>query len=212
MDPNGYQSPSPSPTPPQQTNPYAFLYETPKKQSSLSGLAGGSKFKRLIVVLAGLLVLALLALGFKAILGSSSPVDMSSLYSVIGEQIELLGLANTATQDSQSQPNLNLTYTIIGSLTTDKNNLTSLLGQNNIKLNPNLLVLQPSADQQLAQAQQTASFDSAYIPVMKQQLELYQQDLANAYTKNKSVVIKKYLKADYANSVLLLKMLGSTAG
>lgn len=154
----------------------------------------------------------LLALGFKAILGSSSPVDMNSLYSVIGEQIELLGLANTATQDSQSQQNLNLTYTIIGSVTTDKSSLTSLLSQNNIKLNPNLLVLQPSADQQLAQAQQTASFDSAYIPVMKQQLELYQQDLANAYAKNKSAVIKKYLKADYADSVLLLKMLGSTAG
>lgn len=212
MDPNGYQTPSPAPTPPQQTNPYAFLYEAPKKQSPLPNFAGGSKIKRLVVVLVGLAVLVVLALGFKAILGTSSPVDSGSLYSVLGEQVELIGLANTATQDTQNQQYLNLTFTILGSVTNDKHALVTLLTQNGIKLDPKQLVLQPNADKQLAQAQQTASFDTTYIPVMKQQLELYQQDLANAYTKNKSTLLKKYLKTDYANSVLLLKMLGSTSG
>lgn len=168
--------------------------------------------KRIVVVVIGLVVLLLIVLGFKAILGSSSLVDTSSLYGVLGEQVELNGLANTAIQDTQNQQYLNLTYTVIATTTNDKNKLVSLLNGAGVKLNPKLLVLQPAADQQLASAKQTDSFDSAYIPVMKQQLELYQQEIATAYAKNKSPVIKSYLKSDYNDSVLLLKMLNSSAG
>ena len=213
MQPTGYQPPVfPQPTP--QSDPYAFLNQVPNKpRLRLSGsFGGGSRAKRLIVAIGGLLVLVVLLAIFKSALSSGNGVDLSSLYYVIGEQQELIGLTTTGSQSTQNQGYLNLSYTIMASATTDKDKLVSLLEHNGMSLSSKKLVLQPSADQTLAQSLQNSTFDSVYPTVLRQQLNLYLQELSDAYAKNKSSVIQAYLKTDYDNAKLLINMFNNPTG
>lgn len=208
MQPNGYQPPS-SPTQPP-ADPYAFLYESQKKPNPLSNLISGGSFKgKLVFGLAALLVIVILIAILKAALSSGPSVNMQSLYSVMSEQQEILNLASIGSSQSQNPVNQDFATTVTGVITTDQSKLIKLLGNNNIKVNPNLYVLQPSVDSRLTAAQQTSTFDPLFVSIMEQQFGYYKKDLSNAYAANAIPVIRSYLSADYKNINLLLAIINN---
>ena len=161
----------------------------------------------------GLVVLIILILVLKSVFGSNRSVNMPSIYSVLGQEQELINLSTTGSQQSSSsQSYLDFSQTTIASVTTDQNKLITLLSSNGIKVSLRNYVLQPAADAKLTQAIQDSNFDPVYSSVMYTELKLYQTDLSNAYSLNKSAILRSYLKSDYHNTVLLLQMLGSSYG
>ncbi|MGH7234106.1 MAG: hypothetical protein ACREF7_01535 [Candidatus Saccharimonadales bacterium] len=195
-------------------DPYAFLNETKKPRSLSFGSLKGLSFRGKIgSALVGLVILVILLFGLKSILGGTHGVNMASLYYVLGQEQELINLSTTGGQQaSVSQSYLNFSATTLASATTDQQKMIDLLKLNGIGASAKSFVLQPSADAQLKQAEQNSNFDPVYSTVMLAQLKLYQSDLSSAYSLNKSAVLKSYLKTDYNNTVLLLKMLGSSYG
>lgn len=195
-------------------DPYAFLNET----KHASGFNGFGSFRnmsfraKLIATVGGGIVLIILLLVLKSIFGTSHAVNMPSMYQVLGEQQELINLSTIGSQQtSQSSPTyLNFSATELASASTDQAKLVKLLAANGIKVSTNNYVLQPSADAALNQAIQVSNFDPVYASVMQTQLKLYQSDLSNAYNLSTSTLLKSYLRSDYSNSVLLMKMLASS--
>lgn len=192
------------PVTPQFNDQFAFLNESHPPKVNLSQFSGSLK-GRIIVVSVGALILLIVYLVFSSLLGSTSTVNMPSLTTVVGEQIELQNLANTGTQQSQSY--LNLAYTTLGTVVTNQQQLTSLLTKNGLSISQSQIVGQPNVTNQLNQAQQVSNFDNVYAQVMKQQFGLYLTDLSNAYKLNPSKVIRSYLSTDYQDTQLLIKML-----
>jgi hypothetical protein len=196
------------------SDPYSFLNETKKPRNLTFSFFSGLSFRgKLIALSVGLIVIIILLLILKSIFGSSQSVNMLSIDAVLGQEQELINLSTTARQQSTtSQSYLNFSETTIATVYSDENKLITLLASNRIKVSPGNYVLQPSADAKLSQAIQQSNFDPVYSSVMYSQLKLYQADLSNAYSLNKSTVLRSYLKNDYDNTELLLKMLGSSYG
>ena len=167
---------------------------------------------KLVFGLIVLLVLIILIAGLKSVLSGPSDVNLPSLYGVLSEQQELINLTTIGGQQSVSQRYLNFSFTTLGSVTTDQTNLTTLLTANHYTINTTNLVLQPSLDSALNQAAQQSNFDPTYGPMMQAQLNKYQQLLSQAYSLNKSNVVRSYLSADYTNTKMLIKMLSSSSG
>jgi arsenate reductase-like glutaredoxin family protein len=202
----GYNQPS--------VDPYAFLNETRKpKKFSFGSFNGLSTQGKLIALGVGLVVLIVLLLILKSVFGSSQSVNMPSLYAVLGQEQELINLSTTGSQQpSASQSYLNFSQTVVASVSSDQNNLLTLLSSNGIKVSSSNYLLQPTADAKLTQAIQDSNFDPVYSSVMNTELKLYQADLSNAYSLTKSKVLRSYFKTDYNHTVLLFKMLGSSYG
>lgn len=205
--------PESTPTPPP-TDPFAFLNEAHKPsplQSLGTNLTGRSK---IVFAVGAIVVIIILLVLVKSFLGGNKGVDINSIDTVLTQQQEVINLANTGVQQQQvmSQSYLNFTYTAIGSATTAQTKLLKLLSYNGVKVSSSLLTKVPTTNTQLQDAEQTSTFDSIYSQVMNQQLAQYKTALNSAYVLNKSAVIKSYLVTDYKNTLLLLKMLGSSYG
>ena len=194
-------------------DPFAFLNQQPKRRPVTNLVINGSKKQRLIVVAGGVIVLLIAVLIIKWLLGLGSGVNMTSLYNVLGQQEEIANLANIDISNSSvtSQSYLNFSYTALASVATDQSRLLGLLNASGIKTNGKNFLLQSSADNQLNVALQNSSFESVYEPVMHQQLDLYANDIANAYNITGSNLLKSYLKTDYQDTLLLIKMLGASS-
>lgn len=196
------------------SDPYAFLNENQRRSGGLiNSFKGKSLRRQVLTIVGGGLVLVILLLGLKSILASNNGLDMPSIYSVLGQQRELMNLSTTGGQQaSSSQTYLNFSTTTLASITNDHTKLLKLMRVNGIKISISSYVLQPSADTQLNQAIQVSNFDPIYATVMQTELKLYQSDLTNAFNLNTSAILKSYLKTDYQNATLLIKMLGASYG
>jgi len=192
------------PVTPQYNDQFNFLNESHSPKINFNQFSGNLK-GRIIVVSIGAFILLIAFLIFSSLLSNNSTVNLPSLTTVVGEQIELQNLANTGAQQSQNY--LNLAYTTLGSVDTNHQQLTSLLTKNGLSINPAQIVGQPNITNQLNQAQQISNFDNVYAQVMKQQFSLYLSDLSNAYKLNPSKIIRSYLSTDYQDTQLLIKML-----
>lgn len=206
--------PSLQPTPPPPSDPYAFLNESKHSNSlalNLGNLSGRGKILFAVVAIVVLLVIVVAA---KSLFSGNKSFNLPSLTLVLSEQQELSNLANSGIQQSQvmSQTYLNFSYTTLASVTTDQTKLNKLLTYNNVKISSNSYVLQPNVDAKLQQAQQTSTFDTVYATVMQQQLGYYKNDLSQAYNLNQSPIVRSYLKTDYNDTLVLIKMLGSSYG
>lgn len=204
-----------NPAPPPPSDPYAFLNQTKRPSPLASSLANLSTRGKIVLGVGALILLIILLVVVKSILGSGAKsFNLTSLEGVLAQQQQIITLATTGSQQQQvtSQSYMNFSYTAIASATTDQMKLIKLLSYNGVKVNPASYTFTTSANTKLTQAGQTSTFDSLYAAVMAQQLKAYQQALSNAYSLNKSTIVKNYLTADYKNTAVLIKMLGSSYG
>lgn len=191
-------------------DPYAFLNEVRKPkplQNLFSGFGGGSLKTKLVLGLVVILIVIVLIAVLKAAFSGNSQINTPSLYAVMSEQQELINLASIGSSQAQNPVNQDLAASLTGVLTTDQGKLINLLDYNHIKVNTAQFVLQPSVDNRLNQLQQSSSFDPLFTSVIEQQFGYYKSDLTNAYNLNINTVVRSYLKTDYANLNLLMKML-----
>lgn len=208
MQPNG------NPQQPLQSDPYAFLNETSVKKNRFPGLGGGgsSKSTHILLIVFLLLFIVLAIAGLKALLSGGNGLNLPSLQSVLVEQQEIISLASSGTSQATQQSTLNLSYTILATLTTDQNNLSSLLTKNGHTINLTSFTPQANLANQLTQTQQTSAYNPLLISILQSQLKIYQYDLSNAYNLNKSSVIRQFLSTDFKNSKLLQQAFNYSVG
>ena len=211
MQPSGY--PQPTPTSPS-SDPYSFLNTptTPKRSPFSFFRSGSPKSIRLLMIVVGLLFIILIIVGIKSLFNNGKALDLPSLTQVVIQQQELISISSTGSQQASSQTYLNFSYTALASVTTDQNNLVKLLTANGHKINLATIIPSPTIANQLSQNEQTSNFDNVYGTIISKQLNVYKNDLSNAYTLNKSPIIRSILSKDYKDTTLLQQMFSSSVG
>lgn len=198
-------------TPPQPNFDFIMNPQQPTKHSPLGG--GSSMATRILVVVGGLFVLAIIAAIFMRFLGSGGAFDKAAMLTVIQDQTEIARLATTGQENSVSQENKNFSVTAKLSLQSDQKILLTYLAEKGYKPNPKTFVLKQSAatDKTLADAKSSSTFDTAYRDIMEKALTTYRQDLSTAYD-GASDSTKEVLQKQYDSAGLLITQLtGKTA-
>lgn len=194
-------------TPPPSNNFY-FLNEQPKKTASLPSLSG-SNFTKKIILLVIVFIVIVVLIEIVSSLTANKSVNLPSLYNVISVDNNINLIAQNGTQNSTA-PNLtDLAYNALGTSTTNNNKLERLLTNNNIKLNPALIITDNSLSARLNKANSLDNYNTTFTNLMSQELSQYQAALSSAYKSNSSPIIRHYLSTDYTNAKLLIIMLQS---
>lgn len=198
-------------TPEQPANPYEFITSAggnPPKKPLLPG--GGSKAQRLLVVAGGAFVLVIIAvIAINTILGSGN--NTAGMISIAAQQNELVRVAGIGMQQAQATTTQNFAVTTDSSITSAQQQLLAYLQQHGTKVNPKQLTLTESAatNTQLNNAISTSSFDSAFTPIMQNDLKNYEVTLKQQYIQTKSTSERQLLSNDYDDALLLLDQLNS---
>jgi hypothetical protein len=201
----------PAPSTPQPSD-YSFITNpAPPPKPGLS-LPGNSSVVRLIIALAGLLVLIIIFAVIKSALSGSS--NQPALLSVAQDQQEIIHLTTNVTQNSQGQLNVstasqNFAATARLASTTAQQQLLAYMKTNHMKTSAKQLNLKQSAatDSQLSAAATSGTYDSTFKQIMQNELGVYKQDLSHAYDLTKGPKGRQLLNNDYNYAQLLLTQL-----
>lgn len=204
--------------PPQQQNTgqYDFFMspEKPSKPSLLGGGSGGgnssSLAMRVGLILGGAVVLIIIIVVLSSLL--SGPSNIPHLLTVAEDQNELVNLATTGTQDATEAVTQNFSQNCALSMQSAQGQLINFItshgggkpGSKTLALKQN-----PATDTALSNANASSTFDSTYINVMQNQLNVYKSDLNTAYKNSQNTAEKQLLANDYTDAQLLLQELNS---
>lgn len=211
-----YQQPPQQPPVPQQPAPqgqYDFIVNPVAPPKKIKLAPGNSLPMRILIVLGGLFILAIIAAVAVSVLGKSGGAgDKAAILSVAQDQTELIRLSTSGVENSTSQRNKNFSSTTKISITSSQKKLLAFASAKKIKIDPKALPAKQSSDidTQLATAKSASTYDVVYTGVMKQQLTKYQQDLGLAY-KSAGTAGKSLLQSEYKSADLLLTQLTQTA-
>ena len=212
--PNGYdysQPSQPAPVQPAQApQPYDFIVNPGEvtKKSIIPG--GSSKIVKVLIVLAGILVLFIVFSLVKGLLSGQS--NIPSLITVTQDQQTILLL----TKDSGTRPKLSVTNSNVAintqlSVSSSQSELIAYIAKNGKKLSSKDLGL--GIDAQTNAALNAATTDTGYNETFKQSLKekinKYMIDLKQAYAKTSGKKGRALLQNDFKQAELLLIQLNS---
>lgn len=197
----------------QQTTPpapdYGFITNPEAPQPRKQVLPGsGSPVIRILIVLAGLIVLVVLFNVGKSILGSGSPAPL--FLATAQDQQAMIHIVTAASQEpSISSPNKNFAITAELSLSSDRTKTLTYLKSNKTKIKDKDVSLKISLplDTQLKDAATASTYNSLFPQVMKAKLLNYDQALKQANAKTKGAKGHALLKSQHDSAQLLLKQL-----
>lgn len=161
--------------------------------------------KRILVVLVGLVVLAVLYAVVSSLLSSGKSENQALLKTVTQQQQEII---LTATDGSRSllDPSLKNTATTLQlSTTSSQKELLSYASNSGISINEKeLLLLHDAAiDKLLADAKTTSTYDTTWKQTTKTQLEEHAASVKKLFDQSKNAEFKKLLQTAYTNAVLV---------
>ena len=213
MDQNQFPSLGQAPAPSQpsgQFNPSQYDFITnpskPPKKSVLPG-RGSSKTQRIVIVVAGLVILFMLIFIFASLLSSSGRSNTEQLTVVLQTQTEVSRVAEIGENKSSTEDAKKLAATVNIVVESQKNQLNGLLAKQDIKVNAKQLSAGKDAktDETLTTAEKNGRFDDAFVQTMRTELEDYQKTLKTAYDGSPSKSVREALDADYQQVALLLE-------
>jgi hypothetical protein len=188
-------------------NNYDFILnpEKPSKPTLGNKLGQNAFAMRILAIVGGALVLmAIVAVVVNLFFNNQANVnDIVAVAQTEQEIIRLSDESGDATSQAIKEAAVNTGL----SLTSHQQSWLAFLGKNGRKVPAQELNLKKSAktDKTLTSAKQSGTFDTAYITVMRTQLEAYSTALKNAYAHATSQSERTLLQDHYADTQLLLK-------
>lgn len=171
-------------------NNYDFIMSSPQRPRN-----AGSTKQRIIVVVVGVLVLAVGAMIFNAVIGSNSKRGQAELLDLAAYQTELarvinIGVANARNTEIRGQAAVTK-LTVLSNLAETKDFLRRL--EMEIKPEEFAKFQTPSIDAQLEEARKANNFDDVYVPLINEKISAYQERLESTYNAQSIDTIKNAL-------------------
>jgi hypothetical protein len=178
--------------------------QAPKKRLNLP-FGGDSFFAKVAFIVGGaLLLMIVLAVIINLFFGGQTNVD--KLVSVTQSEQEIIRLSAEG-GNATSQPVKDAAVTTRLSVTTHQKQWLAFLARHGRELKNEQLNLKedPTTDNKLKLAQQTSTFDTTYITIMRSQLEAYADELRTAHSGMSNKADRDLLSTQYDEVQLLLK-------
>lgn len=212
--PNAYNPVVPSsPTAqPHNANPYEFIFSE-KHQPKQGLFSGASMTKRIMVIVGGLVVLAVLA----AILMSlfvPKDTSLEKLTSILQEQEEIVRVADLSSASAANVDVKNLAVNVSLSVGTNSTSLQTYLTTHKVKITKALLATKQDSktDTLLTNAKSTNTFDHTAAQTLQSLLVTYRSDLNTTYQDVKGTNARKELLNSYKNADLLITEANKVVG
>lgn len=214
------QSPSYGPSPKtnsplnQDSTPdFSFMNQQPKSKLNLP-ISTNSRVGRIVIVVAGFILLIILYVILKAVLADPA-FNKTDYLNVVERQQEMIHIL---TVDITSSNAVNLTLgeqnfveTASLTLASTQTNTLNFMANNGYKINPSSLsnIYSTSVDSAVQSSEATNSLPNEFQTIMQVQLDNYLTDLKAAYNNTRVTNGKILLNSEYSNGELLIKSLSS---
>lgn len=187
-------------------NPYAFLFEEPKKPKKQLVPSGNSTTQRIIFAVVGVVFLLLLGFVLFTILGRSGAESREELASVARKQTELIRVADIGASKGKDQRTREVALTASYSITSSNKALLDAYKKNGIKLTKNDLAgsKNSATDTKLTAAEKDNSFDTAFASELTAELKSYQSAVRTAYNNAKGKSTRTALNDAYSQATTLI--------
>lgn len=201
---------------PQDNNPYDFIMNPaappPKKRLPIPGSNSNPFLVKIGLIVGGVIVLMIVATVVLNLLtgGKTSTEEFRSLAQT---QQEVIRVSAIGDNDARSQSVKNAAKSINLSVTTQQLKTLSYLSKNDVTMKEKELELKINADndKKLDEANQTSTFDSVFLQVMRGVLESYGNELKQMYDGTSNTQAKQIIKEDYEQVQLLSQQLPTNA-
>ncbi len=206
MDQQGYNQTSHSGFDP---NQYAFITNpAPKPKKSLIPGSGSSTIQRIVIVVAGVLILITIVLLLWGLVFNNNS-DKEDLTALAQTQSELIHLSATGQKLANGTDTKEFSASLDLVMTTDRQAVLDALAKNGTKLKTSKLdtTIDKSLDEQLKTADGNGDFDGAYNKLVQQLLTSYQTKIVQTYKETNSKSAKAALTTANDNASLLLAQL-----
>lgn len=201
---------------PQDNNPYDFIMNPsappPKKRLPIPG-SNSNPFLIKIGLIVGGVILLMIAATVVLNLLTSGKTSTEEFRSLAQTQQEVIRVAEIGDDDARSQSVKNAAKSIKLSVTTQQLKTLGYLSKNDITMKAKELELKLNSenDTKLDEANQTSTFDSVFLQVMRGILESYGNDLKQLYDTTSNAEAKKIIKEDFEQTQLLSQQLPTSA-
>ena len=167
--------------------------------------SGGGFLKRIWLVLAGLIVLAIIAAVALSALAPKS--NTASLVSIAERQQEIVRVSTAAIQLTTNPDAQNFVANVQASITSSQNQVLAYLAAHKVKPKTATLAIDHSTqtDTTLATAATANDYDGAVTQNLSGQLQTYEQLLQSTYKQTTDPQVRVLLQADFNGASLLLK-------
>lgn len=194
------------PDQPANVNPYDFLTNSPTPKRGFSLPGGNSKNTRILLVVAGLVLLLFVGIIFFSLLSSGSKTNTERLISIAAKQQELIRVSGIGISKARTADARNLAVTTELSVLSSQQQTLSLLKKQGHKLSTKDLAVdkKASTDTTLTNADQNNSFDDAFLGILVTQLGDYRTNLRTTYDGSQSKSEKIILDTAFRGTALLL--------
>jgi len=194
-----------------QQNPYGFITgdQPPQKKSVLNAVSTKSKFVFLGAILAVIIILVLIL----ASLFSGGDETSTALRATQQRQTEIARISSlTQVTQNGSRSIKNLSANIQLTVSSDKNKLTAAIGKRGIKFKSKDLAVTTSGatTEKIETALAAGTLSPTILDIYRAELTAYRESLQAAYNISSSKEVRDTLRANYANTELLVQQLEAT--
>jgi hypothetical protein len=181
-------------------NPYEFIFNSQAQKPST-----GSMAKRILMVVIGLALLAIIFAVITSVLSASSNAGQQQLKIITQQQQEILFLATDGAKNLADQSLRNTAATLQFSTTSSQKALLDYAAKNGFTINPDDLALlhDPATDKLLADAKSTSTYDVTWKQTVRTQLEEHTAALKKLYAESTNPDFKQLLQTAYDNALLV---------
>jgi hypothetical protein len=204
---SGYITTSPPEHPSQPSNgnnPYEFIF-TEKQQPKQSTFGGTSTAKRILVIVGGLVVLAIIAaIAFTLLTPKDNSLE--KLTSILQEQQEIVRVAGLSDASATNIDLKNLAVNVSLSVGSNATSMQKYLSDRKIKITDTLLLgkQDTKTDTLFASAKSTNTFDHTAAQTLQSLLVTYRSDLNTTYQDVKGTNARKELQSSYQTAEALI--------
>lgn len=194
------------------SDPYDFIRQSGRPQSSSPLSSNTSSTSRIAIVASGAAVLIILAIVFIKVLSAPSDPTVALLTRLAQQQTELARVAAEPAQGTAAQPTLNFAMTTSLTLQSDQQSLLGMLASAGKTPDPAVLSATQNAttDTTLTTAKANGNYDTTFVNIAQNQLTTYQQTLTQTFKAAKSSKEKQWLTDAYNHAQLLMQMSNQT--
>lgn len=193
-------------------NPYEFIFAG-NEQPKPGLFSGGGMMKRVLLVVGGLVVLAVIAAIAVSLLAPKD-ASLEKLTTVVQEQQEIVRVADLADKSAASTDLKNLAVNTSLSVGSDKKSLQTYLTTRKVKLTDEILAAKQDSktDTLLTNAKATNTFDHTAAQTLQSLLVTYRSDLNTTYQEVKGKNARAELKNSYDTAELLIVQANKVVG
>ena len=198
-----YQPNNLSQPPANDPNPYGFITDPAKPPKT--PMFGGSMKSRVILVVAGLIVVFILGLIINTLLSASSNKSNQVLKNAVAEQQEIIRISEMGMKDALTPDTKGYATTVNFVTKTSQKNLQERLGKQKIKMNKQDFASKTNTktDELLKSASASNSYDEAMNSALDKLLEQHMKTIQTAYDMSGSAKTKEVLKKDFESTKIL---------